>query len=136
MDIGKMEEVRALDEVEVEFTVYQKDGSPYMGPDGETPCTISVVGEESQRVMDADAATQRRMLHQRKTRLDPKDILFNRVFRASSAVTKWTQWTSGDDFAECTKENVRMLLQAPHILTQVEGAITGHSDFSNSRSET
>lgn len=135
MDISKMDAVMALDEVEVEITIYQKDGSPYTGPDGETPCTITVVGEESKRVMDADQATQRRMLHQRKTRLEPKDILFNRIFRASAAVTKWSQWTDGDDFAEPTRENVRMLLKAPHILTQVEGGITGHSDFSAPQSE-
>ena len=134
MDLSKMEAMMALDEVEVEFTVYQKDGSPYLGPDGK-PCTCTVVGEESKRVMDADAATQRRMLNQRTRRLEPKDLLFNRIFRASAAVTKWSGWTKGDAIAECTPENVRALLQAPHVLNQVEGAITGHADFSKKPSE-
>lgn len=129
MDIGKLAEVIALDEQEVEFTVYQKDGTPYLAADGKTPCTITVVGEESKRVTDAKYASQRRMLHQRKQRLEPADILFNRITEAAAAVTRWSGWTVGDTPAECTMENVRALLKAPHILTQVEQAVTGHSDF-------
>lgn len=136
MDIGKLDAVIALDEQEVEVTIYQKNGEPYLAPDGKTPCTITVVGEESQRVMDADTATQRRMLHQRSQRLQPADILYNRIFRASAAVTRWFGWTMGADEASCTPENVRKLLRVPHILAQVEAAVTGHSDFSKPRSET
>ena len=137
MDIGKLDAVIALDEQEVDVTIYQKNGEPYTAPDGKTPCTITVVGEESKRVTDADTATQRRMLHQRSQRLQPADILFNRIFRASAAVTKWAGWTSGPDtLAECTPENVRKLLRVPHILSQVEAAVSGHADFFKPRSET
>lgn len=136
MDIGKMEAVIALDEQEVDVPIYQKNGEPYLAPDGKTPCTITVVGEESKRVMDADTATQRRMLHQRSQRLQPADILYNRIFRASAAVTRWFGWTIGETLAECTPENVRKLLRAPHILSQVEAAVSGHADFSKPRSET
>ena len=137
MDISKntLDELMALDEQEVEFIVYQKDGEPYLAPDGETPCTITVVGEESKRVRDAETANQRRMLHQRKVRLEPADILYNRIYKAAAAVTRWSGWTAGDTPAECTQENVRGLMRVPHILKQVEENVSGHADFFKQPSE-
>ncbi|MFH1603814.1 MAG: hypothetical protein ABIH03_07900 [Pseudomonadota bacterium] len=130
MDIKKLDAVIALDEQEVEIVIYQKDGTPYLAPDGKTPCTITVVGEESQRVRDAKRATQRRILHQRTARIGPEEIERNRIFEAAAAVTRWSGWTAGSDApAACAQENVRELLRVPHILTQVEQGVSGHADF-------
>lgn len=110
-------------------TIYQPDGEPYTHGDGQ-PVTISVLGAYSKKVKRVREAQTKRLLSQRRTKLEPADILDNRVEVAVAAITGWEGWESGGQPLACTPENADALLrQAPWILEQVEQAIEGHARF-------
>lgn len=128
MSTEKLDELLALDERRAEVTIYAKGGDPYLGANGE-PSTITVVGSESKRVRDAQRASTKRLIRGRRSKLTPEDMEQNRIAVAAAAVVDWSGWEDGDSPLPCTPDNVRRLLQVPHILEQVESAVNGHADF-------
>lgn len=128
-DILSIQNEVAQDEQGVTDVVYQKSNDPYLAPDGVTPCTITVLGSDAKAVRLAKDAVQRKLLQSRRAKLEPADILQNRIEIAAAAVLDWFGWTSGDTPFPCTRENVRILLSAEHILVQVESLIDRHASF-------
>jgi hypothetical protein len=127
-DINRIKDEIAQDEVAQAVPINQKNGEPYLAPDG-SPCTVSVLGSDAKRVQAARDTIQRRMLRARRVKLDPADLRANRIDLAAAAVTGWYGWTAGDVEFPCTPENIRALLSSEHVLEQVETGITGHADF-------
>lgn len=128
-DITAMQDEIAQDEVGSPVPIYKKNGEPYLAADGTTQSTITVLGSDAKQVRLAKETIQRKLLRQRRTKLEPSDILENRISVAAAAVTAWDGWESeGKPFA-CTPEHVKLVLKAEHILEQVEAGIAGHADF-------
>lgn len=128
MDITQLNAEVAKDETGVTIEISKKDGTPYLAADG-TPCTITVLGSESKRYRDARDLTQRRALHKRRVKLEPADIMRNRIELAAAAITDWHGWEIGGKEAACTPEHIQTLLKVYHILEQVEEGIESHADF-------
>lgn len=129
MDINKIQVEVAKDENGVVVPINQKNGEPYVGADGK-PATVTVVGSESKRYRAARDAISRKMLRGRRSRLEPEDLMRNRVDMAAAGVIDWSGWESNGKPAPCTPENVKaLLLAADHILEQVESGISEHADF-------
>lgn len=127
-DVTTIQQEIAQDEKGAVIPIYQKNGAPYLGADGEQS-TITVLGSDAKTVRQAKDAIQRRLLHQRRAKLEPADILRNRVDQAAAAVIGWSGWESGSEPFLCTPENVKAMLAAEHILEQVEAGVAGHADF-------
>lgn len=127
-DISTIEAQVAKDEEIADIPIYQKNGDPYLAADG-SPATIGVTGTDAKRYVAMQATIQRRMLNQRRAKLEPADIQRNRIDQASSGVGRWHGWENGDQPLDATPENVKGLLRVSHILDQVEAGIAAHSDF-------
>jgi hypothetical protein len=127
-DITEIDEQVAQDEESVAIPIYQKNGDPYLARDG-SPSTISVTGTDAKRYVAMVTTIQRRMLRRRQTKMEPADLLKNRIDLASAGVTGWHGWESGDQDFPPTPENITALLGKAHILVQVERGIEGHADF-------
>jgi hypothetical protein len=134
MDVTKLAEEVAKDEEGAVVPIFKKDGTPYLAADGTTQVTITVRGSESRAYAAAQASIQRRMLAMRRAKLEPEDLLRNRIDLAASAVIDWSGWESNGAPYPATPENARVVLAAIHILEQVEAGITGHADFFAKRS--
>jgi len=129
-DITKIKDEIAQDEVGTPIPINQKNEEPYLAPDG-SPCTIDVLGSDAKKVKAATDVADRRLLRMKRTKMEPADMRARRIAIASAAVTGWSGWTYGADNTPfpCTPDNVKALLQADHILRQVEAGIAEHSDF-------
>lgn len=125
----------AQSEEGVAIPIYQPSGEPYLAPDGKTTCTITVLGPESQRVLDAEKANRAKL---RSVAIDDDDQLQMEIDRAAAACVDWFGWTEGDGDAErampCTAANVKTLLQAKHIRQQVVAGIARHGALFTKRS--
>ena len=128
MDIALLDRLHATDEEPSEIAILLKNGEPLTAKDG-TPCTISVLGEESKAYRREETAITRAMLRSRKDRLEPEDLLKNRVRQAAACVVAWSGFEIGGVSAPCTPDNVKAVLQHGWILTQVERRIASHADF-------
>ena len=128
MDITQLKSAQARDEQRATFTLYQKDGDPYLAADG-APVTFAVLGNESAAYRRARLLVQRRMLQGRQRRLEPEDLQRNRVAMAASVLVDWSGLEKDGAPWPCTQDNVMQLLGIEHVLEQVESAITGHADF-------
>lgn len=128
MDVSQLDAVIAQDEEGSVIPINQKNGEPYMGADG-SPSTITVVGSESKRYRQAKDAIQRRNLRSRASKVEPADLLRNRIELAAAAVIAWNGWEEEGKPYPCTPENVKRLFRADHIFEQVEMGIFAHADF-------
>jgi len=134
MKLGAIKDIVATADEPVTITIYQPNGDPYLGADGEES-TIDVLGSESKKYRAASRQVQDRMLNRRRGKLTADDVEKNAIFLAASAVTGWSGWEGEDGKPmDCTPENVRLLLEIPHIRTQVDEAIRDHADFSSASS--
>ena len=124
----KLDEAIAQDETPAEQVIYQKNGEPYTGLDG-NPSTITFVGTESKRVRAALEANDRRGLRQRRQQITPEDLRENRVNVAIAGCVAWRGWDDGKQDIPCTPDNLRTVFRAEHILQQVEQHISRHADF-------
>lgn len=133
-DLGEIQAAVAHEDESVAVPIYQRNGDPYLGADGEQ-ATISVVGSESKTYHRERQKQRRRMLKQRKTTLDVEDLDRDRLDLAAACVTGWAGWEMGGQPFPFSPENARRLLAVEHILEQVERGIDRHADFfaSNSR---
>lgn len=124
----------AQSEEGVTIPIYQPSGEPYPAPDGK-PCTITILGPESQRVLEAEKANRAKL---RSVALDDDDQLEMEIDRAAAAVIDWSGWTEGEGDDErpapCTPPNVKALLQAKHIRQQVVTGIARHGVLFTKRS--
>lgn len=127
-DLNDIKQAAAQDEEIVDLEMHDRDGNPYLAPDG-TPATFGIRGRESKAVKQARDAVQRRLLRDRRTTLTPEDVRKNRVQIASAAVVRWHGWTAGGNDLPFTPENLAALLQIDHLLDQVEEGVGGHSSF-------
>ena len=127
MDIGRIDEIIAQDEELATVPIYQKNGDPYTGPDGQ-PCTIGVYGSESKAAKKAKRVEFKKM-QQLHGKMDSDDYELSRVEKAAAHVAEWTGWESDRQLAACTPANVKALLEAEHILAQVEAGIAKHALF-------
>lgn len=127
MKLSDLKEIAAASEHPSTVTIYQPNGDPYRGPDGQ-PCTITHTGKESRAYKEATEARDRRLIRKRKVSSDPKDWRRNRVDIAAAVVTGWSGWTEEDETTPlpATRENVRALLAYDHILEQLEASIEEH----------
>lgn len=137
MRMSKLKDVVAASEQPTTVTIYMPSGEPYLGPDGK-PCTITHTGKESKAFVAGREAIQRRMLRQRKTKLEPADLQRNRIDQAAAPVTAWSGWTEDDEVtpAALNTANLHSLLSVEHILEQLEESIEAHgsADFFTSSS--
>lgn len=118
------------------LVIYQPDGEPYRSKSGEE-CTLSFTGSESKAYRIERERIQRRSLNRRQTKVDPADILKNRVDLAAAPLTGWTGWEDDDDEpAAFSKEGAKGLLEVEHILTQLEAGIEAHASFFGKPSST
>lgn len=129
--ITELKAQASKDEEAVAVPIYQRNGEPYLGPDGE-PCTISVIGSESAKYKRDAARAVREIVNTGRT-ATTEEI---RVEKALCAITDWSGWTLGDDetLAEPTPENLRTVLSLEHIRNQVEAGIDRRSAFFESAS--
>ncbi|MBA3891943.1 MAG: hypothetical protein H0X64_15595, partial [Gemmatimonadaceae bacterium] len=127
-DINAIADELAQDEQGAPILILQKDGDPYLAPDG-SEVTITVLGTDSKAFRHAKEVTQRKLLRTRRTKLEPADLLDNRITHAAAAIVGWHGWVSGDQPFPFTPDNAKALLRAEHILEQVEAGIAGHADF-------
>ena len=128
MDIGRIPEIIAQDdEIATIPSILDKKGNPYLGPDGQ-PCTIGVYGSESKAAKRAKRVEFKKM-QQLHGKMDSDDYELSRVEKAAAHVAEWTGWESDRQLAACTPANVKALLEAEHILAQVEAGIAKHALF-------
>lgn len=135
-DFTDIQNETAQDEQAASVPIFKKGGAPYLAPDGETQCTIDVLGSDAKKVQGARDAITRRQLKARRVKLTPETLRDNRIDIAAAAVTGWSGWTDGAAEYPFTPENAKRMLRAEHILVQVEEAIDGHADFFASSSGT
>ena len=128
MDIGRIDEVIAQDEELAVIPIYQKDGDPYLSASGE-PCTISVYGPESKAAKKAKKTEWRRLVKRAGQQAEHDEYESARIDKAAALVAAWSGWEANGSPAECTPQNVKALLQAEHILAQVEAGIGRHAAF-------
>lgn len=129
MDIKKLQAEAAKDENAVTIPINQKGGEPYVSEIDGSQSTVSVLGSESKKYRAARDAISRKVLRRTGRRLEPADILQNRIDLAASVITDWHGWEVDGKPAPCTPENVRAFLAIDHILEQVETGINEHADF-------
>lgn len=135
MDISKIKDEVAKDEEGATVTVYQKNGDPYLAADGTTPCTFTVVGDESKRVRQAKDRQTKRVLRDRQREIEPGDLRTNRIELAAAGLIDWSGWESDGQPVPCTADNAKTLLgSADHLLEQAEEAIRRHARFFVERS--
>lgn len=128
MDVSQLAAEVAKDETGAVIPIMKKDGTPYVGIDGKQS-TITVMGNESKAYRAARDTITRRALQQRRVKLEPADVIRNRIDLATAAVTDWSGWDAGGKNIEPNAENVRKVLGVYHILEQVEDGIDRHADF-------
>jgi len=136
----KIQEIAAIvenDNEGVEVQIYQRDEAPYLAADG-SPCTITVVGAESDRYKAAKRAQSRRLMKRARSggRITPEESEAEAVTLCAAAVVAWHGWedAAGKDLP-CTPENVRLVLAYDHIFEQVQAGIMGHAAFFASKSD-
>lgn len=117
----------------VDVPIYQRNGEPYVGLDGE-PSTIGVVGAESDKYRQAQQKHLRKLTKGRRRNRTVEEALAARVDLAAQAVVRWSGWDDGKKDMDCTPENVRTVLGVDHILIQVEEGIEEHQRFFSSAS--
>lgn len=108
--------------------IYQPNGEPYMGADGEE-AWIGALGAESKRYRQAEHAISRRNQRNTKPRVDPVDVRRNRIDLAVACVAGWNAEDENGQQMECNAENAERLFAFEHILRQVEMGIHAHADF-------
>jgi hypothetical protein len=128
LDVSKLDAVIAQDEEGSVIPINQKNGDPYLGADG-SPSTITVLGSESKRYRQTKDSIQRRSMRSRSVKMEPADLLKNRIDLAAASVIDWSGWEDGTKPYPCTPENAKVLFRADHILEQVEMGIFAHADF-------
>lgn len=130
MDLSGIGEEVAKDEEGVIVPIFRKNSEPYLSSDGK-PASVTVLGSESAKYRTARDSITRRALQAgaRRGKLEPEDLLKNRVSLCAAVVIDWFGWEAGGKPAPCIEANVRELLKAEHILEQVEAGIANHSDF-------
>jgi hypothetical protein len=132
MDMKKLAELVAQDEEVVDIPIFQKNGDPYLGLDGE-PSTIGVVGTESKQYMAAEDAHRKRLFSMMRKRggqaIDPTVARQEDIKVVLAACVRWSGWDDGKKDLPFTTEAVRELLQFRHIFDQVKAGIDGHADF-------
>jgi hypothetical protein len=135
MDISTIQQQAAQEDEAAVVTVLQPDGEPYRKPDSEEAVTISVLGGYSKRVRAARDQQTRRMIKEKRIKLEPEDLRRHRVEIAVAAIAGWDGWTADGQPFPFTPENAETLLTAaPWILDQIEDAINGHARFFKSSS--
>lgn len=132
-DILKLQDEVARDEQGLTETIYQKDGDPYLAPDG-SECTITILGMDAKRVRRTQDSIQRRLVQKHGRKFEPAEYRKQRIELAASAVTGWAGWTAGEQPLEYSNENTIALLSVEHILEQVEAILKGHAAFFKSAS--
>lgn len=129
VDIALLPQEAGREEEGVELPIFQKNGEPYVGMDGKQS-TVTVVGNDSKAVREAERQNTQRVIRGGRTRLTPDQLHANRVNVAAAAVVGWNGWEKDGKAWPCTPENVRQLLHTvPHILRQVEEGVASHADF-------
>lgn len=127
-DIKDVEQQIANDETIVDIPIYQKDGEPYLAPDG-SPSTIGVIGSESKRYRRQSDELARRAFRANRGKPKPDEIRKLRIETAACAVERWHGWEKDGKPWACEPAHVQYLLAAPHILDQVEAGISEHASF-------
>lgn len=127
MDIGQIGSIVAQSEEGATAIIYQPNGEPYRGADGKNS-TITALGSESKAYRAARDTITRRALRQGRRRIEPDELLKNRIDLAAACVIDWSGWESGGKSYPLTPANVRTLIAAEHILTQVEELIQEHAN--------
>lgn len=128
MDISALKEQTKHDDTPHPVEITGRDGNPLPAPDG-SACTISVFGSESQVYRREKEAISRAFLQRRQTKIEPQDLLNNRIRAAAAAVASWHGFESNGQPAPCTPTNVRAVLAHEWILEQVEQGIEAHASF-------
>ena len=135
--LTEIKKVVAQDEEEVDIPIYQKDGEPYLGLDGEQS-TFTVVGTESKRYRAAKRAHLMKLTKRARRRggavSPPEEIEADARALVAAAVTGFKGWDDGKTELEFSPENVDAFLCVDHIFEQVNLGVHGHADFSSASS--
>lgn len=129
--VGDIKKKVALDEEGAEVPIYQKNGDPYLGSDGEQS-TFTVVGTESKKYRAAKHAHLRRLQKRGRrggAKESPEQLERDSRELISAAVIGFSGWEDGKTPLAFTPENVMMLLEFDHIFEQVNVGVQAHSDF-------
>jgi len=131
MNIGEIKSLVAKENDGAAIPIYQKNGDPYLGADGEQS-TITVVGSESKQYKAARHTQYRRM--QKRVKLGrgeatPEELERDVLDLAAAAVVGFSGWEEGGEPLAFTPENVKLLLGFDHILDQVQAGIHRHASF-------
>lgn len=126
--LEQVESAIAQDEEIVDVVIVQKNGDPYLGPDGK-PCTWGVVGRESRSYQQAADAIARRASRP-GYKITPETTREARLALALGASRRWSGWTdkAGKELP-FSPEDARKFLKSSDILEQVEAGISAHAAF-------
>ena len=130
--IKDIKKVVAQDEEGAVIPLFQKNGEPYVGLDGEQS-TFTVLGSESKQYRAAKHTHMRKLQKRARGRggvsEDPKQLERDSRELIAAAVIGFSGWDEGGKELPFTPENVRMFLDVDHIFEQVNMGVQGHADF-------
>jgi hypothetical protein len=127
MDVSKIDEEIANDELSMAVPINKKNDEPYVGANGEDS-TISVTGTDAKKYKRVRERIQKRA-YNRTGKLEPAEVMKNRIDLAVAGSTGWSGWEANGEPLPFSEEDLRTLLKAEHILEQVERGIKRHADF-------
>lgn len=131
----ELHQIKALvdqDNEPVKVEVYQPNGDPYLGADGQ-PSYFMVLGSESKAYKEARRAQQRRIFKRARqgggNTLTPEESERDAIDLAASAVTAFGGWEADGQPLPFTPENVKAFLAVDHLFDQINAGIQRHASF-------
>lgn len=131
--LSDIKKVVARDEEGVVIPIFQKNGEPYVGLDGEQS-TFTVLGSESKAYKAGKHAHMRKLTkrargHRGSVTEDPVQLERDSRELVANAVIGFSGWDDGKEDLPFTRENVMMHLEVDHIFEQVNVGVQSHEDF-------
>ena len=127
MDIQKIQDEKAQEDIGIELPIVRRDGEPDLASDG-TQTTFTVVGRNSARVKKV-IDRQARQNARRRSDLKPDEVYEQRVERAAAALTGWHGVEDNGQPVILSPDSARLVLADPHYLEQVEDGMVNHGRF-------
>lgn len=127
MDITKIPDEKAQEDVGIDLPVVRRDGEPDLASDG-TQTTFTVVGRNSSRVKRV-IERQARQNARRRADLKFDEVYEQRVERAIAALIDWHGVEENGAPVALTPDAARAVLSDPHYLEQVEDGMVSHGRF-------
>lgn len=127
MDITKIQDEKAQEDVAIELPIVRRDGEPDLASDG-TQTVFNVLGRNSAAVRKV-IERQSRQNARRRSELKPSEVYEQRVERAAAALVGWAGVENAGSPVALTPDAVQAVLSDPHYLEQVEDGMVNHGRF-------